>query len=202
MAHAYAAGVVVAVVGCVGVVAYHLARRQVITSLDLLALPFAVVNVVLYFGPGNTWLVSHVAIVSYTVLALQSAVRLFRGDPWTLQFTRRLVRPGFVTDPRFRRMNVWTTVVWTVAFVACDVRTVLVNGTPAIWLPVLVLVLAAVVSRVGTRVPCRGPRVSTVWSHGPFERLRYRRGRRIGGAMALADVCRLAPQIARVSASC
>src|SRR4051794_21807935 len=128
IAHAYAVGVVVAVVGCVGVIAYHLVRRQGVTSLDLLALVFAVVNVVLYFGLGNTWLIGHVAIVFYTLLALQSAVSLFRGDPWTMQFTRRVVRPEFLADPRFRRMNVRTTVVWVVAFAACDVLSVLVHG--------------------------------------------------------------------------
>jgi hypothetical protein len=150
--HAYAIGVIVAVVGCVGVVVYHLARRQGITSLDLLALLFAVVNVVLYFGLGNTWLIGHVAIVFYTLLALQSAVSLFRGDPWTMQFTRRVVRPEFMADPRFRRMNVRTTVVWTVAFVACDVLAVLVHGAAGTWLPVVVLALAVVISRVSGRL--------------------------------------------------
>ena len=152
IAHAYAAGVIVAVVGCVGVVVYHLARRQGITSLDLLALTFATVNVVLYFGLGNTWLISHVAIVFYTLLALQAAVSLFRGDPWTTQFTRRVVRPDFVADPRFRRMNLRTTVVWTVAFVACDVLSVLVHGVAGTWLPVVVLALAVVISRVSGRL--------------------------------------------------
>ena len=151
IAHAYAAGVIVAVVGCVGVVVYHLARGQGVTSLDLLALLFAVVNVVLYFGLDNTWLIGHVAIVFYTLLALQAAVSLFRGDPWTMQFTRRVVRPEFVADPRFRRMNVRTTVVWTVAFVACDVLSVLVHDAAGSWLPVVVLALAVVISRVSGR---------------------------------------------------
>jgi hypothetical protein len=150
--HAYAIGVIVAVVGCVGVVVYHLARRQGITSLDLLALLFAVLNVVLYFGLHNTWLIGHTAIVFYTVLALQCAVSLFRGDPWTMQFTRRVVDPEFVADPRFRGMNVRTTVVWTVAFVACDVLAVLVHGAAGTWLPVVVLALAVVISRVSGRL--------------------------------------------------
>src|SRR4051794_28544207 len=76
-----------------------------ITSLDLLALLFAVLNVVLYFGLHNTWLIGHTAIVFYTLLALQCAVSLFRGDPWTMQFTRRVVDPEFLPDPRFRGMN-------------------------------------------------------------------------------------------------
>src|SRR3954451_1164262 len=106
IAHAYAAGVIVAAVGCVVVIVYPLAGGQGVTSLDVLALLFAVVDVVLSFGLGNTWLIGHVAIVFYTLLALQSAASLFRGDPWTMQFTRRVVGPEFVTDPRFRRMNV------------------------------------------------------------------------------------------------
>jgi hypothetical protein len=164
IAHAYAVGVVVAVVGCVGVIAYHLVRRQGVTSLDLLALVFAVVNVVLYFGLGNTWLIGHVAIVFYTLLALQSAVSLFRGDPWTMQFTRRVVRPEFVADPRFRRMNVRTTAVWVVAFAVCDGLAVAVHGAAGIWLPLVVLALAVVVSRLSGRLylrstmrPAEGP---------------------------------------------
>ena len=155
IAHAYAAGVVVAVVGCVGVIAYHLARGQGITSLDVLALLFAVVNVVLYFGLGNTWLIGHVAIVFYTLLALQCAVSLFRGDPWTMQFTRRVVRPEFVADPHFRHMNVPTTVVWAVAFATCDALSMLVHGAAGTWLPLVVLALAVVVSRVSARLYLR-----------------------------------------------
>jgi hypothetical protein len=161
IAHAYAAGVIVAVVGCVGVVVYHLARGQGITSLDVLALLFAVLNAVLYFGLGTTWLIGHVAIVFYTLLALQSAVSLFRGDPWTMQFTRRVVRPEFVADPRFRRMNVRTTVVWALAFAACDALSVLVHGAAGTWLPLVVLALAVVVSRISGRLylnsAMRGP---------------------------------------------
>src|ERR687886_1621185 len=152
IAHAYAAGVVVAVVGCVGVLAYHLVRGQGITSLDVLALVFAVVNVVLYFGLGNTWLIGHVAIVFYTLLALQSAASLVRGDPWTMQFTRRVVRPEFVADPRFRRMNVRTTAVWAAAFAVCDALALLVHGPAGTWLPLVVLALAVVASRVGGRL--------------------------------------------------
>ena len=78
---------------------YHLARGQGITSLDLLALAFAIVNLVLYFALDNTWLIEHVAVVFYTLLALQCAVSLVRGDPWTTQFTRRVVTPEFAHRP-------------------------------------------------------------------------------------------------------
>ena len=49
-------------------------------------------------------------------------------------------------------MNLRTTVVWTVAFVACDALSVLVHGTAGIWLPVGVLALAVVISRVSGRL--------------------------------------------------
>jgi len=111
LAHWYALGVVVAVVGCVGVVAYHLVRRQGMTSLDVLALVFAVVNVVLYFVLGNERLIKHVAVVFYSLLAVQCAVSLVRREPWTTQFTRRVVTPEFAEDPRFREMNLRATAV-------------------------------------------------------------------------------------------
>ena len=151
LVHAYAVGVVVAVVGCVGVVAYHLARRQGVTSLDLLALVFAALNLVLYFGFHNEWLIQHIAIVFYTLLAGQCAISLLRGDPWTTQFTRRVVRPEFVSDPRFRTMNTRSTWVWTAAFALCDVVSLLAHGSLGTWLPVGLMGVAVIVSRVSGR---------------------------------------------------
>lgn len=148
LVHAYALGVLVAAAGCLGVVGYHLARGQGITSLDLLALAFATVNLGLYFIAGNTWLIEHIAVVFYTLLAAQSALSLVRGDPWTTQFTRRVVTPEFAADPRFRVMNVRSTAVWAVAFTVCAVLSVTVHGALSTWLPVVVMVVAVVSSRL------------------------------------------------------
>ena len=49
-------------------------------------------------------------------------------------------------------MNLRTTVVWTVAFVACDALSLLVHGVAGTWLPVVVLALAVVISRVSGRL--------------------------------------------------
>ncbi|MGZ4627396.1 hypothetical protein [Oryzihumus sp.] len=163
LVHAYALGVVVAAAGCLAVVGYHLARGQGITSLDLLALVFATVNLCVYFFAHSTWLIEHVAVVFYTLLAAQCLVSLIRGDPWTAQFTRRVVTPEFVTDPRFRAMNVRATVVWAVAFVACDVLSLALHGAVSIWLPLVVMLVAAVASRVtGRRVVSGGAGRGTV----------------------------------------
>ena len=105
----------------------------------------------------STWLIAHVAVVFYTLLAAQCLVSLLRGDPWTAQFTRRVVTPEFLTDPRFRVMNVRATVVWAVAFVACDILALALHGAVSIWLPVCVMVAAVVASRVmGRRVASGG----------------------------------------------
>lgn len=148
LVHAYALGVIVAAAGCLAVVGYHLARGQGITSLDLLALVFATVNLCLYFFAHTTWLIEHIAVVFYTLLAAQCLVSLVRGDPWTAQFTRRVVTPEFVTDPRFRAMNVRATAVWAVAFVVCVVLSLALHGAVSIWLPLVVMVVAVLVSRV------------------------------------------------------
>lgn len=151
LVHWYALGVIVAVVGCTGVVAYHLVRGQGITSLDILALVFAVMNVVLYFVIGNEWLIKHVAVVFYTLLAVQCGVSVVRREPWTMQFTRRVVTPEFAEDPRFRAMNMRATAVWTVAFTACDVVALTVSGGAGTWVPVGVMAAAVVVSRLSGR---------------------------------------------------
>ncbi len=159
--HAYALGVVVAAAGCVGVLVYHLARGQGVTSLDLLALVFAVANLVLYFVVGNSWLIEHVAVVFYTLLAAQCAVSLVRDDPWTTQFTRRVVPAEFTTDPRFRALNVRSTAVWTVAFVVCDVLSLTLRGAAGTWVPVVVMAAAVGLSRLlGRRVVARGATAS------------------------------------------
>jgi hypothetical protein len=162
LVHAYALGVIVAAAGCLAVVGYHLARGQGITSLDLLALGFALVNLFLYFVVGSTWLIEHIAVVFYTLLAAQCVVSLVRGDPWTTQFTRRVVTPEFAEDPRFRQMNVRSTVVWAAAFVLCDVLSLVLHGAVSTWLPVVVMALAVVVSRMmGRRMLSGGGGVDT-----------------------------------------
>jgi hypothetical protein len=147
LAHAYTAGVVVATVAALGVVAYHLSRRQGITPLDVLALGFALTNLVLYVGFGNPFLIHHLDAVFYTLLAGQSAVSLLVGTPWTTQFTRRTVAPAFWDHPAFRDMNVVTTRLWAACFVACDVLALTLADPLRVWAPVGLMGLTVVLSR-------------------------------------------------------
>jgi hypothetical protein len=93
-----------------------------------------------------------VAVVFYTLLAAQCAVSLTRAEPWTMQFTRRVVTAEFARHPRFRAMNVRTTAVWTAAFAACDVLSLTIGGAGGTWVPVAVMAAAVVISRLAGRL--------------------------------------------------
>lgn len=153
LAHAYLAGVIIATVAAAGVVGYHLARRQGLTALDVLAVTFAVANLVLYVGFGNAILIHHVDAVFYTLLAGQSALSLLTGSPWTTQFTRRTVVPEFWDHPAFRHMNVVVTRLWVGCFVLCDVMALTLPDPTRVLAPVALLAVTAVLSRrIGRRV--------------------------------------------------
>lgn len=147
LAHAYTLGVLVAVVGSLAVVGYHLARGQGITSLDVLALLFAVTNLVVYDVFGSTLLIENLDVVFYTLLALQSGLSLVSGSPWTMQFTRRTVVPELWDSPAFHAMNVRTTRLWVVCFVLCDVAALTLPDPSSVWVPVLLMVATVVLSR-------------------------------------------------------
>ena len=147
LAHAYLAGVVVAVAGSALVVAYHLSRRQGVTSLDVLALTFGVANLVLYVGFGSTLLIEHLDAVFYTLLAGQTLVSLVRGEPWTTQFSRRTVVPDLWGSEAFRAMNVLTTRLWAACFVLCDLAALTPPDPSRVWVPVAVMVATVVASR-------------------------------------------------------
>lgn len=151
LAHAYAVGVLVAAAGGVLVVAYHLRRGQGVTSLDLLALSFAAVNLVLYFGFGSTLLIRHIDAVFYTLLAVQSLISLVVGRPWTSQFTRRTVVPELWDTPAFDRMNRAATRLWAGCFVACDVAALTLPDPARVWVPVLLMAATVVASRRAAR---------------------------------------------------
>jgi hypothetical protein len=55
------------------------------------------------------------------------------------------VTPEFATDPRFRVMNVRSTAVWAVAFMACAIVSMTLQGAVSTWLP-LVVMAGAVIS--------------------------------------------------------
>jgi hypothetical protein len=147
MAHAYTAGVVVAVAGSTLVVAYHLSRRQGITSLDVLALAFGLANLVLYFGFASTLLIEHLDAAFYSLLAAQSLASLLGRSPWTAQFTRRTVVPDLWDSEPFRAMNVLTTRVWGSCFLMCDIAALTLPDPSRVWAPVVIMIGTVLVSR-------------------------------------------------------
>jgi hypothetical protein len=143
----YGAAIVLALVSGAGVIAYHLSRGQGVTSLDVLLLGFAALNAVLYFGFDNAFLLDHIDAVIYTVLAVQAAWTLLRGEPWTTQFTRRTVPPEAWPLPEFRAVNWFSTVVWAACFAACDAMAVGLGEPLRLYLPIALMVAVAARSR-------------------------------------------------------
>src|SRR3954466_12229115 len=58
--NAYGLAVALALVSGAGVIVYHLARGQGVTSLDLILIGFGAVNAVLYFGFDDAVLLDHI----------------------------------------------------------------------------------------------------------------------------------------------
>src|SRR3954451_12748989 len=110
--NAYGLALVLTLVSGAGVIAYHLARGQGVTSLDLILIGFGAVKAVLYFGFDNAVLLDHVDAVIYSVLAAQATWSLFGAPPWTAQFTRRTLAPEAWELAEFRAVNRFATAIW------------------------------------------------------------------------------------------
>jgi hypothetical protein len=143
----YGLAIVLGLVSGTGVIAYHLARGQGVTSLDVLLLGFAAINAVLYFGFDEDVLLDHIDAVIYSVLAAHAASTLLRGEPWTAQFMRRTLPPEAWGLPEFRAVNRFSTALWAGCFAACDVLALTAGDPLRNSGPVALMVLTAVASR-------------------------------------------------------
>src|SRR4051812_37733236 len=65
--NAYGLAIVITLVSGAGVISYHLARGQGVTSVDLILIGFGVVNAVLYFGFDSAVLLDHIDAVIYAL---------------------------------------------------------------------------------------------------------------------------------------
>src|SRR3954469_11869556 len=145
--NAYGLAIVLTLVSGAGVVAYHLARGQGVSSLDLILLAFGAVNAVLYFGFDNATLLDHIDAVIYTVLAAQATWSLFRDPPWTTQFTKRTVSPQAWELPEFRAVNRSSPAMGAAASDACDVIALAAGDPLRLYLPIVLMVVTAALSR-------------------------------------------------------
>jgi len=149
MLHLYAAGIIEGLLAGSGVIGYHLARKQGVTSVDLLALAFAAVNAVLYFGFDNRTIIAHLDVAIYTLLTAIIAVSLIRQQPWTTQFAKRMVPPELWEQPAFHTINMKITAIWAAAFATCDLIAMFGSGPIRRYVPIgLLVATAALVPRL------------------------------------------------------
>jgi hypothetical protein len=144
MLHLYAAGIIEGLLAGSGVIGYHLARKQGITSVDLLAVGFAALNAVLYFGFDNRTIIANLDVAIYTLLAAIIVLSLIREQPWTTQFAKRTVPPQMWDRPAFHAINMKITAIWATAFVACDLIALLGSGSIRRYVPIALLIVTAV----------------------------------------------------------
>jgi hypothetical protein len=144
----YGLAIVLALVSGLAVVAFHLRRGQGVTSLDLLLLGFAALNAVLYLGLDSTVLLDHLDAVVYSLLTLQAASSLRPGaEPWTTQFTRRVMAPEAWSRPEFVDMNRFSTGLWVACFASCTALALAAGDPLRLYLPIALMVAVAVASR-------------------------------------------------------
>ena len=144
--NAYGLAIVLTLVSGAGVISYHLARGQGVTSLDLILIGFGAVNAVLYSGINNAVLLDHIDAVIYTVLAAQAAWSLFRDPPWTAlhEADGRAGGVGVAAVPRgepVRDRHLGD------LFAACDVIALTAAPPWRLYAPVLLMLVTAVASR-------------------------------------------------------
>lgn len=144
----YALAIVLALASGLAVVAYHVRRGQGVTSLDVLLLGFAALNGVLYIGFDSTILLDHIDAIIYVLLTVQAAASLRPGaDPWTAQFTRRVMAPEAWSRPEFVDMNRFSTGLWVACFASCTVLALAAGDPLHLYLPIALMVAVAVASR-------------------------------------------------------
>ena len=127
--HLWAAGALTQLALGAAIAAYLWVATRRLTSLELLGLGLAVASVVSYFGLGSTLLLGRFAPAVFGLVALQIGYSLVRGEPWTMQFSKRTRPPEVWGDPRFVAGNREATGAWGACFLACCLLTLLAPDT-------------------------------------------------------------------------
>jgi hypothetical protein len=145
MLRLYTAGILEGLVLGSGVIVYHLVRRQGVTSIDLLAIGFAALNAVLYFGFGDRTIVTNLDITIYTIVATMIVLSLIRRRPWTEQFAKRMVPAHMWERSAFHTINMRISSLWAASFVACDAIALSTDGAVRRFVPIALLIATAAI---------------------------------------------------------
>lgn len=151
----WTAAILINLVASLSVIGFHLARRQGVTTFDLLVLGLGVANGILWFGFGNDTLLRNFAVPIYAILAIQAVVSLRLGEPWTVQFAKRQVDSSLWTSPGFIAVNRQTTKWWAAGFVTCALLALLPEPWGSISSTIMLVVTVLRTPRVASRARAR-----------------------------------------------
>ncbi len=147
----WTAAIVINIVSSLAVIAFHLAKRQGVTTFDLLVLTLGIVNAILWFGFGNDLLLKNFAVPIYAILAIQALVSLRIGTPWTVQFAKRQVDSSMWSSPLFLAVNRTTTRWWVIGFTACALLSLLPQPWGSITSTVMLIITVVRTPKVAER---------------------------------------------------
>jgi hypothetical protein len=143
----WAIATVVGGLSAILVITYHLYKRQGITSLDLLSLGFALLNVILYFGFHTAILFKYLDTAIYTMLLLQVLYAQIQGEPWTIQYAKRSIPSEQWYTSAFRSANQFISLIWGGCFLICLILSLLRGlGAWHILLPAILLIGMAILT--------------------------------------------------------
>ncbi len=145
--HLWSIATIVGGLSAILVIVYHLYQRQGVTSLDLLSVGFALLNVILYFGFHTAILFEYLDTAIYTVLLGQVVYAQIQGEPWTIQYAKRSIPAAQWHTSAFRSANRFISLVWGGCFSICLILSLL-RGL-GVWhtlLPAILLIGMAILT--------------------------------------------------------
>ena len=147
--------IVINIVASLAVIGFHLVLRQGVTPFDLLVLALGIANAVLWFGFDNDVLLKNFAVPLYLILALQAAISLRVGTPWTVQFAKRQVDPSLWSSPAFIDVNRHTTRWWALGFTICALLALIPPPWGSITSTIMLVITVVRTPKVAARARAR-----------------------------------------------
>lgn len=97
----------------------RLVRRERIPALDWFSVTFLMILAAAYLLARNIFLLQHFGAVINSLLLAQVLYGELRGEPWTLQFSKRMYPQTLWSNTRFIRANRFLSRAWAGVFVIC-----------------------------------------------------------------------------------
>jgi len=138
-------GLLIVVGGGAFIFAVRQVRHTPSSLLDISSLGFGVLLAIAYFGFGNVFFLQHFGVVIYSLLLLQVVYGEARGEPFTLQYAKKMVSPDVAASRTFLDANRFLSRLWGVIFAAALLMSAFGASPFVLWILPNALVILALV---------------------------------------------------------